>query len=70
VFAARNQGHRGTSLLTEPLVYDLATSARCGIFSAALLADYEIPECILFLTALPKGVTEGSGPGVRGEQQR
>jgi hypothetical protein len=28
----------------EPIVYDPVTSARCGIFSAVLIADYEIPE--------------------------
>jgi YVTN family beta-propeller protein len=34
------------------------------------VATYKTPECILFLPALPKGLTEGSGPGVRGEQRK
>ena len=54
--------YTGTIPLMKPLVRDLVTGREPGDFVRSPIACYEIPKFILFLPALPKGVTEGSGP--------
>jgi hypothetical protein len=49
--------YTGTSLPMKPLGRDLVTGRELGIFVRSPIACNDIPKSILFLPALPEGVT-------------